>query len=359
MDKKPPLNLDEEREALCGVRSPASYKFSGRKLKGHIRMPTYAHEDVIVRFPDGLAGTPVSNLLSNEGTFLVEILSKKRGEVFSLLSPEYRIQMVIDDGYVAFRRNEYEVRKEIGRFHHHFTIIAKWGPDQFQLRVLLDDNWDQEYAAIETNPIYIPLNLVTWARRLNLLPRKTYQSPAEFPPVFLESLRQAGSTIGRANCFGLFWDRQRAATDSQRLVPKREPEAMSGVAALLQDQSLLAGYELVKESQAGAGSLDLRAVAPLSDGGMVNLCIESKNAHSPDLEHGIAHQLPTYMRNTNAAYGVYLVLWYRCKEFAAPTQSQVDLITRLHERRPWQNIIVEIFDLAIPTSPSDKSYEYV
>jgi hypothetical protein len=106
-------------------------------------MPTYAHEDVVVRFPDGLAGTSVSNLLSNEGTFLVEMLSKKRGELFSLLSPEFRIQMVIDDGHVAFRRNEYQVRNEIGRFRRHFTIIAKWGPDQFQLRVLLDDNWDE------------------------------------------------------------------------------------------------------------------------------------------------------------------------------------------------------------------------
>jgi hypothetical protein len=222
---------------------------------------------------------------------------------------------------------------------------------------LADGNWGEECAAIKTAPIYVPTSLVTWARRFNLIPRRTYQTAAEFLGVFLESLRQAGSTIGRTNCYSLFWDRQRAAT--RRLVPKREPEAMSLVAALLQDQSLLAGYELVKESQAGAGSLDLRALAPRSSGGMVNLCIEGKNAHSSDLEHGIADQLPAHMRNTNADYGVYLVLWYRCKEFAAPNQSQVDLIMRLYERRPWPNIIVEIFDVAIPTSPSDKSYEYV
>jgi hypothetical protein len=94
-------------------------------------MPTYAHEDVVMRFADRLAGTSVSNLLSNEGTFLVDILSKKRGELFSLFSPEYVIQMVIDGRYVAFRRNEHEIRKKIDQFRHRFTIVAKWAPDQF------------------------------------------------------------------------------------------------------------------------------------------------------------------------------------------------------------------------------------
>jgi hypothetical protein len=77
-------------------------------------MPTYAHEDVVVRFADKLAGMSVSALLTNKFTFHVRAFPHTQGELFSLLSPEYQIQMVIDDGYVTLRRNQYAARKEIG-----------------------------------------------------------------------------------------------------------------------------------------------------------------------------------------------------------------------------------------------------
>jgi hypothetical protein len=226
---------------------------------------------------------------------------------------------------------------------------------------MVDDDigGDDACETIITEPLYVPLSLLDWARRFNFIHGTTYQSAAEFLGVFLESLRHAGRTIRDTNSYNLFWDRQRATDAPQRIVPKREPEAMSGVAAFLQDQSLLAGYQLLKESQAGAGSLDLRALASRADGRIVNVRVEGKNAHSPYLEHGITDQLRAYMRNTNADYGEYLVLWYRCKVFPEPEEESFDLTLRLYKRRPWDNIMVETFDLAIPTRPSDKSYEYV
>jgi len=311
-------------------------------------MPTYAHEDVVVWFADKLAGMSVSALLTNKFIFRVTAFPNTRGDVFSLLSPEYRIQMVIDDGYVALRRNQYEARKEIGRVERHFQILASWKPDQFQLALMVDDDVgdDEACVTIDTEPIYVPISLLDWARRFNLIHRTTYHSAAEFLGIFLESLRQAGSTIRDTNSYNLFWDRQRATDAPQRIVPKREPEAMSGVAAFLQDQSLLAGYQLLKESQAGAGSLDLRALAPRADGGFVNVCVEGKNAHSPDLEHGITDQLPAYMRSTNADYGVYLVLWYRCKVFPEPEEDSLDVTLRLSKRRPWPEFAVSRHILA-------------
>ena len=118
------------------------------------------------------------------------------------------------------------------------------------------------------------------------------------------------------------------------------------------------GYELIRESAAGSGSIDLRASAPLNDGGIINICIEAKNAHSPDLIHGLTEQLPSYMKNTHADYGIYLVLWYQCESFPEPKESSMELTLNLTNLKPWENIVVEKFDLGIPLSPSDKRYKY-
>jgi hypothetical protein len=164
-------------------------------------MPIYAHEDVVVWFADKLAGMSVSALLTNKFTFHVKAFANTRGDLFSLSSPQYRIHTVIGDGYVAFRRNQYEARKEIGRFERHFQILVSWKPDQFQLAFIVDDNVGGEEACvtIHTEPIYVPIHLLDWARRFNLIHRTTYNSAAEFLGIFLESLRQAGVTIRDTN----------------------------------------------------------------------------------------------------------------------------------------------------------------
>jgi hypothetical protein len=133
---------------------------------------------------------------------------------------------------------------------------------------------------------------------------------------------------------------------------------MTGIAGYLQDQSLLAGYQVIQESQAGPGTLDIRAVAALDGGGLVNVCVEGKNAHSRDLEHGIRDQLPAYMQGVKADYGVYLVPWYKCAAFAEPSGEVVDVTLPLAKIRPWENIVVESFDLSIPGSPSSRDFVF-
>ena len=323
-------------------------------------MPIYKHEGIVARFPDELVGMSVSGLLSNRAVFHVKVSPQTRGELFAFLSPDFQTKLVVGEGFVEFRRNDKVARKEIGTVQRHFQILVSWKPDRFHLALMVDDDVGGEEACVtvDTKAFFVPLNLLQWARRFNLTPRTTYNSPAEFLSVFLESIRQAERIIRDTSSHGLFWDRQKSKGTPQHLVPKREPEAMSGVAAFLQDQSLLSGYQLIRESAAGAGSIDLRALATLSSGGFVNVCMEGKNAHSPDLKHGITDQLPSYMQSTGADYGVYLVLWYKCNSFQEPKDSNVDVTWSLTKLRPWENIIVESFNLARPSPPSDRSFEY-
>ncbi len=121
---------------------------------------------------------------------------------------------------------------------------------------------------------------------------------------------------------------------------------------MLRDQSLLLGFELSREVGAGAGSLDMKATAPLKTGELVNIAIEAKNAHSGDIEDGIRFQLPEYMKSTSSTFGIYLVLWYKCEEFEEPKTSSTDLTWGLTKNRPYQTIIVELFDLSLPIPPS-------
>jgi hypothetical protein len=323
-------------------------------------MPAYERNGVVVRFPDAAVGLSVSGLLSNRGVFHVKVSPGASGELFALLSPDYRIQLLIENNTVRFRRNEFVAEKAVGRVRRHFQVLVSWKPDQMQVAVMVDDDvgGDDACATVATPPLYVPVQLVDWSRRFNLSHRSNYSSPAEFMGVLLESIRQAHRNIRTSDSVKLFWDRQRQREAEHRLVPKREPEAMAGIAGFLQDQSLVGGYQLIQESKVGPGSLDLRAVACLQSGGLTTICIEGKNAHSEDLQHGITDQLPAYMEGARADFGVYLVLWYRCDQFAEPPQSDIDLTWSLTKLRPWETIAVEKFDLGLSAAPSDSAFHY-
>lgn len=324
-------------------------------------MPTYEHEDNVARFADDLVGMSVSGLLSNQGIFHVKISPRTgiNGELFAFYSPVYQTHLIIKNGFVEFRRNDDVAKKEIGPIKSHVQILLSWMPDRFQLALKVDDDIDDDGTCItiETNPLIIPISLLKWARQFNLISRKTYDSPSDFLGVFLENIRQANQKIKKANAFRLFWDKQNHKGAPNSYIPKREPDSMSGIVAFLQDQSLLSGYELIPESSAGAGILDLRALASLSSGGFINICVEGKNAHSNDLAHGLTNQLPEYMKSMDADYGVYLVLWYKCDSFQKPNRNSLDVTLELSKVLPMKTIVVEKFDLSIPLSPSKKKFK--
>ena len=63
--------------------------------------------------------------------------------------------------------------------------------------------------------------------------------------------------------------------------------------------------------------------------GLSYVCVEVKNAHSPDLIHGLEHQLPDYMKSKKVTYGFYCVLNYKGEWFDKPTLSEDELFRQL------------------------------
>ena len=87
--------------------------------------------------------------------------------------------------------------------------------------------------------------------------------------------------------------------------PKREVEIHQTIHCYLSDQALLRSFQVIPEFKTGVGNVDFMILGQLSNGDSVKVCVECKNAHSPDLIHGLTKQLPSYMENTLSGSGIY------------------------------------------------------
>lgn len=324
-------------------------------------MPMTKDQDACIQFNDQLVGMSNTLLLSNTFTFNVQASYDLEGELFSVYSQEYSMKLSVSNGMAKFRRNKYEVSIDIGKNVNYFLISLSYNPIKFHFciySVLNNGETIDQVKTIDTNPLYIPISLIKWAQQHNLLPKKSYSTSLEFLTTLLEDIRLTESKIRNTGAHMIFWDRQRKQDEENKLLPKREPEAATGIYAFLQDSSINHGYELMHETSSSSGSVDLYTIATNTNGGFIKVCIEIKNAHSDDIEHGLKEQLPEYIRAKNADYGIYLVLSYKCEKFEKPLEELSSLKLRLTRLNQFSNIYVEIFDLSIPLSPSSKKFVY-
>jgi hypothetical protein len=82
--------------------------------------------------------------------------------------------------------------------------------------------------------------------------------------------------------------------------------------------------------------------------------MELKHAHSAAIFDGLEKQLPAYMKNKGAEFGVYGVLWFKGDEFDKPAEEMLQFGAELHRRRLLlpHDIAIETFDLTKPVPPS-------
>ncbi len=322
-------------------------------------MIRYEHEGTSLRIHAVCGGMSPTQLLSNQATFSINVVPGSEGELFALESPDYRIRALVSKDAVRLFRNGDVVTKTIGGAKTSVLIMGAWNPGRLQLAVVLDSQDSETNNAcetLETQPTYVPTSTLQWARRFNLVNRRGYTSVHDFVTVLSEAFRQVERKIRDSNSTRIYWER--SAGDPKQLVPRPEPQVMANISALLDDHSLVAGYQLIRESGAGAGRLDLRAIAPLASGATASVCIEGKHAHAEAIEHGVTDQLPEYMRRTRADFGIYLVLWFKCDSYNHPATASLDLKLALHKARPFKNMSVEVLDLGFPEAPSDSGFAF-
>lgn len=136
--------------------------------------------------------------------------------------------------------------------------------------------------------------------------------------------------------------------------PVREPEAQPLILSLLKPILEMKGISIVREPSLGNGLLDYYATYT-NQNEIYKVCIELKNAHSPDIINGLVYQLPEYLDAAQTEQGIYLVLWYKSSSHISPKlyESYEDLLTTLNNEKS-NNYQVEciIVDCTEKISPS-------
>lgn len=100
--------------------------------------------------------------------------------------------------------------------------------------------------------------------------------------------------------------------------PILEPKAQSIIYNQIRFLAEIKGIKISREVVASNGSLDFHFSYTKNDI-LMNVCVELKNAHHENLEHGLTTQLPLYIKDIGSREGIFLVLWYKSERFTKPS----------------------------------------
>ncbi len=308
-----------------------------------------------------------NDALQSQGTISFSTIKSellKGGIFFQLIDNDFIFIFSIQNQNLVVQRNEIVsiLTLEKAPDNTRLVIFMMWSFSELHLICKYGPNINDELSSkVPTTPCAPPISLVKWARMQNLLPIKTYSNEEEFRTKVHSCLQSIQDKIYEAGGYSQFWN---IIYDGQKIKsrePKREKEIHPTIHCLLSDQALLSSFEVIPEYQTGIGNLDFLLNGIIKGGEISKICIEFKNAHSPDLYHGVTNQLPDYMRNCKAKYGVYCVLNYKGEWFDKPVfDDKIDLSIILHNVRysvldPIQeNIRLMMYSLSKPKSASKK-----
>lgn len=146
----------------------------------------------------------------------------------------------------------------------------------------------------------------------------------EFSVLLLEKTIKKSIELGGLH--SLLWN------DSE---PKKEVEAQKLIYNQIRFIAEMKGIQISRETVSANGSLDF-FFQYTKDSNSLRVCVELKNAHHQNVDKGISTQLPEYIKDTGNRDGIYLVLWYKDKEFLKPNNydSISDLIAVLDDNIP-------------------------
>jgi len=106
--------------------------------------------------------------------------------------------------------------------------------------------------------------------------------------------------------------------EGSKMIPVLERKAQPIIYNQIRFLAAIKGISLSREVIAANGSLDFHFSYTKNDV-LMNVCVELKNAHHGNIEHGITTQLPLYIKDIGAREGIFLVLWYKSGSFNKPS----------------------------------------
>jgi hypothetical protein len=281
------------------------------------------------------------------------------GLVFRAVGDNFIFSLEFKDSSIVCTRNATAsilTTDDLPELKQYLFIGISWTLSTICLYFFSGDN--HKNAEVPTIPVAPPSSMIRWARQQNLVPTAEHESEEALRAKVCSCLSSIQNKIDE---YGVnpFWDIQYSANTIVSRTPKREPDIHPMLNCILSDQMLQSSIEVIPEYHTGVGNLDFAFLGTVRRLGPRVICAEFKNAHASDILKGLKTQLPQYMRNKNAQYGAYCVLFFKGDWFAKPEGSIQDLDNKLHaiaveSRDPmlYDNTRVFIFNLSKPTSAS-------
>lgn len=308
--------------------------------------------------------------IRSQGTFVLSLndASDESGSESILIlvkAQGYHFQIGTAQGRIYLKRNSELVsvpilKHELGTSRE---VIIGWAPDELAISTYRHkgevDYTIGRFEVVEepmvnsriVAPVFPPISLLNWVRRKHLQSRNSYSTRDEFRTSVFDMISHMKEAISSSACHRGFWNIQE---DSWK--PKPEPQVTRLLHALLLDQAMVKGIEIIAQSGAAGGNLDFQACAMVDGYGLDRVAVEAKYAHSNDLISGLVSQLPTYMKSISADAGVYLILWCKSDYFAEPKNlTPAECLAQLSLKRNDLGIQLDLVELAPPPSPSKLS----
>lgn len=269
----------------------------------------------------------MTDLLKPKGTFKMLPIANSNsnffdneGALFIVNGENFHFQLSVDKTGLYVERNGEQcvlTPDTLSNGRLNFFLLT-WSPNRLRLitaeRIKKADTGETEDKEIlvvkHTPPCSVPISLKRWAREKSLIPTKQYESESDFRNAVYQCLSNLKTNVESNGSTEAFWDYSYDGNKIAEKRPKKEVLAQPLIKAIIDTELFIRGIDVFRENTTPAGDIDFTVVGSVTGIGIVNMCIELKNAHSQYLENGLINQLPDYMRSQNSQYGAYLVLNY-------------------------------------------------
>jgi hypothetical protein len=311
------------------------------------------------------------DILESSGTLITKVLDIDFNAfyemIFKVQNEEFNFEFGIQKNVLIVIRNNITLKIDLKLYpslNNQYWIGVSWSNSTLSLSLKIINPEGEPifiHEETETDLVIPSFSLISEARKLNLLPIIEYDSIQDFVNKVLSCLVSVQQKIEESGAYYSFWNVLYEGSQISERKPKKEIEIQPIIQSLLSDQCLMASIEIIPEYKSGAGDLDFLFIGRIKDRPNGYFCAEFKNAHSADLEKGLAVQLPTYLENRKTIFGAYCVLNYFGEWF--PLQEKFiekDILSFLYDvQRKAKNPLLKkirilIFNLSKPNSASKK-----
>lgn len=276
------------------------------------------------------------DILKSVGTLKVEIPNIKvpRGDKYLLFSAKeggfYFAMELIYSG-VRIYRNGVGVQvkvKPLSTYIANLFLYVAWDIEKLGVHASSSPtNIITKWFPIRR--VQFPHNLLKQARVMSRNIDNEFPTLGEFHNATIEMFLSVKDDIESSCATTPFWY-ERSVNRKKRKYPKHETDSHHILELMLINYTMRNSIQLLREQYTGRGKVDFSFTGIVNGEGMRCVAVECKNAHSPDLEDGLLNQLPIYMNQNNAEFGIYCVLWFKGEHEARPKHYENPKY--LHER---------------------------